>query len=270
MWYTASMSPSFRRRSGFVYATTQHDGWVKLGFTRRCPHRRLKDLSSSNTKDDFELLDAVFVWDALTAEKKIHDALVARQTPQKKEFFQISTTEALQWLDWAQSHQFTPPAPLLSQAPSEDESFDQWKKHLPDDEWVVHSWHDIPASLKSLEKMSAQGHAHASFAVGLDLLQKEQWTQAGVMFRASQDQGDGVGRLYRLFVLSMQKKVDLVQFWEALKPHHDALLKGHGLDVRVEQLLKWEQQSWPSFPERAQSWACFLQSEQNKTPAPRL
>lgn len=237
--FSQSIPP--KSRSGFVYASrVPQSPWVKIGFTRRVPHHRLKELSSSNSQDNFVLVDACFSTDALACEKYIHEWAKRLNWQRKKEFFNASNEQVKE---------------LFVNLPSFCSPKEVEYVALEDYENI---------GFTSLEKMAIKGDCYASFFVAQALLGKGEVSPAIVMFKASAHQGHPTAHIHEAFVKSFDdQKFDLEKLWKLFLPFHQSLQKEHAVPQDVEELLIQEQQSWKAHPTRAHSWAVFAEQAKN-------
>lgn len=84
-------------RSGFIYAAAhpENQDLVKIGFTRKSPITRLKDLSKTSNRQDFVFLDGRWVFDAIYCESKTHKVMSDKGFTREKEFFHIVDREVI-------------------------------------------------------------------------------------------------------------------------------------------------------------------------------
>lgn len=68
---------------------------IKIGYTGRDFIERINELSNTSVPFKFELLALFQVSDGKNCESKIHEALAAHRVKENREFFDISTSEAL-------------------------------------------------------------------------------------------------------------------------------------------------------------------------------
>jgi hypothetical protein len=84
--------------SGYIYILSNPSmpGILKIGKTEREPDDRISELSNvSSVPTAFYLEYKIFVPDCHSAEKSIHEALKAMRISDKREFFEISVSEAI-------------------------------------------------------------------------------------------------------------------------------------------------------------------------------
>lgn len=231
-----------KSRSGFVYASrTPQSPWIKLGFTRRIPNHRLKELSTSNSHDNFSLIDARFVGNALSAEKYIHRCAERLNWDRKKEFFKASDQEVKDLFD-----QMGCPRTLAQTYMSPPTLLSSDYEYLSD---VV------------LEKMAIAGDSLASFRVAQRLLEEKDFTTAMLMFKASSSQGHDTAFVHEQFLKShLSPSSSLTPLWEAFYPFYQQMEKGGFVPQDVEALLHEEQKSWKTLPHRGEDWALYLKN----------
>lgn len=116
-------------RPGYVYVLghPRWPDWFKVGHTHRPPYRRAQELSRTAIPEAFAVNHARFVWDAVAAERWVHQRLVSRWGPQarRKEFFQVDLPSIRSCVDSA--------APLLRpSAQILDLSEEPWRHHEED------------------------------------------------------------------------------------------------------------------------------------------
>jgi hypothetical protein len=82
---------------GFIYIMSNpaHSGLLKIGQTSKDPLIRRKDLSSTGVLDEFVIEYQALVSDYQRQEKYIHQRLSKVRHSSKKEFFSVSTPEAI-------------------------------------------------------------------------------------------------------------------------------------------------------------------------------
>ena len=84
--------------SGYIYILSNPSmpDILKIGKTERDPDERISELSNvSAIPSTFNLEYKVFVPDCHSAEKSIHEALKAMRVSERREFFDISVSEAI-------------------------------------------------------------------------------------------------------------------------------------------------------------------------------
>lgn len=83
---------------GIVYILTNPSmpGLVKIGMTTRDMSARLRELNAATgVPQAFEVIYTIRVSDCAAAERSVHEALREKRTNQGREFFQVSTAEAI-------------------------------------------------------------------------------------------------------------------------------------------------------------------------------
>jgi DNA-directed RNA polymerase subunit RPC12/RpoP len=94
-------------KTGYVYilVNSAMKGYVKIGKTRGDPEARAIDLNGTGVPVPFVVAYSVLVGDCHEVESKVHNELSEYRVNDKREFFQISTTKAINILrELAQCH----------------------------------------------------------------------------------------------------------------------------------------------------------------------
>ena len=83
------------QEEGYCYAATNPclPGLVKIGFTKKVPSRRIKQLSGTSVPEPFELIAQVACKDARKTEREIHRHF--KEQAFKKEFFRVPEAEVV-------------------------------------------------------------------------------------------------------------------------------------------------------------------------------
>jgi hypothetical protein len=99
---------------GFIYAllNSSMPGLVKIGYTTRTLDERIAELSRpSGVPTPFELLHSVPVTDCVKAEALVHAALLDSRVHDEREFFRVSSQQAVRALDDVARMLAPPPTP---------------------------------------------------------------------------------------------------------------------------------------------------------------
>ena len=225
-----------KARAGFIYICQTENDWLKIGFTRSLPHRRLKNLSSTGSRTGFVIHAAKYMHDALSAERFLHKRLTEKNIDKQKEFFKMPLEDAKS---------------LLLEVFYKDKQISKSKIfHMTSGEEEV----DMTDSLKMLERLSVQGNPYASFKVAQSLVVKRMWAEASIMFEASFDQGLPDALLYQKHIDSFRGLCSKEEFLTLLLPHAKSLDLGYYVSERTKELLEIEQASWKHDPTRATAW----------------
>jgi len=82
---------------GFVYAIRNPfmPGLLKIGCTTRTPMERCRELFTTGVPCKFVVVAAFYVEDATEAESVVHEALEDFRVTPEREFFSVSTSQAL-------------------------------------------------------------------------------------------------------------------------------------------------------------------------------
>lgn len=83
--------------SGYIYFLTNPamPGLLKIGFTTTSLSQRLTELNTTGVPQEFVVGAAFFVTDPMSCEAAVHQHLAKFRLNQEREFFQLSTKEAL-------------------------------------------------------------------------------------------------------------------------------------------------------------------------------
>ena len=161
-------------RPGYVYVMEhpQLPGMVKIGRTRKMPHRRAYDLSQTSMPKPFEVKHARFFWDAIGAETRLHQHMVQEGVHKEKEFFKLSLAEAKERLNQAED--------LPYERAWHDFSWDPLFHGM---DWLEMQWQSAEEdwsqgrkakALSDMERLSANGWHEASHRLAKILMDKPQ------------------------------------------------------------------------------------------------
>ena len=232
--------PSFRSRTGFVYAAQSPDGWVKIGFTRRMPYKRLQSLSSTSSREGFQLVQVQHAWDCVSLEKAAHKSLQDKGFSRQKEFFKVDA-ETLN--------------AVFSEIALENE-----KNTLRYTEDAAISFDPETLSLALLEKMRVAGDASASFLLAHHLVKTHPY-HAEIMYDVATQQGHDEAFLFHAFLKSFRVPSEHESFCEKSSPFVTGLREGSFVSSSVSDLIQAEQDSWATFPLRALPWRPLSQKK---------
>jgi hypothetical protein len=195
---------SAKPHPGYVYVLENPatPGWVKVGRTGRPPHRRARELSGTAVRQDFRVAHARFFWDAVHAERAIHQQLVQNLGPshRNKEFFEM---EALAAMDVVSAL----PDPIWQEATGLESD---WNPAFHDRDMLENRWTwaeekaaDADPKVRiegwrEMEQLSAEGWQDASVRLAERLMGRfddiESLHDAGWVWHAAQTQGaEGAG-----------------------------------------------------------------------------
>lgn len=254
-------------RSGFVYAALhpQHDNWVKIGFTRLTPVSRLKSLSGTSVRGAFQLLDARFMWDALSAEKTVHQWLEQHGFPRQKEFFEIDPTEIEGLFDVLEQADALP-APVRVPSSQWEDMYDAHDDELVRKELLEWAQEDLNSSLKyiqhtgqqDLERRSAQGDGEASVLLATSLasqgVNESNVRLCSILMSAAEKQGQAGASLQGLQWETLVHAQMLPLLWEKMWAHRAQMERGEELPSLIKGVFENEQQLWHYSPSRSSSW----------------
>lgn len=82
---------------GYVYilTNTAMPGYLKIGRSINHPELRARGLWSTGVPTPFDVVFSIFVSDHVTAEKRVHEFLVADRVSTRREFFRTSVEDAI-------------------------------------------------------------------------------------------------------------------------------------------------------------------------------
>ena len=266
------MSKRRRSRSGYVYAAAHpdHPHWIKWGFTRRAPLRRIAELSGTSVRSTFNIIDARFVWDAIAAEQYTHQQLSALGISRQKEFFEMDPSGVPALMDKMEQDDERR-SRIASMNNTNDIEEDDAAIQSQYIEWLGG---DLEAAikkiqnhaLKKLEKQSAQGQALASFVLAehymatAPALTADIWRHADCLFRAAHKQGDHEALFRSLFWKTFVDPTQLPHYWQEVSTWRARVIDEQFVPEIVLQTLRQEQECWACRPDRAQSWGQWSQS----------
>lgn len=247
-------------RPGYVYILQNPNlnGWVKVGRTKRPPHKRAKELSTTAWPDDFEIFHARFFWDSVHAEKEIHAELENNlgSLKRKKEFFEIAPDGAFSYLMDLKD-------PIWKQTSILDEHWDPslLGREMLEDRW---QWAEeklkIPAEHKQgwreLEELSAEGWADGSVRLAEKLMGKfdnpEHFRRASWVWQAAADQGTEGAEAWALWCRSWPEGQGLDVLLDTSWQRY-GVRDPHQWPTLLMDLFEKEIFFWTLKPERAQA-----------------
>ena len=265
------MSAVSHIRPGFVYAAARaaDPDWVKVGYTRRAPTRRVAELANAGHREEFVLLDCRFVWDASQAERRVHEAL-AQDCPRAKEFFQLPAASVSCYLDAMERLDAgrQPAHRSRRWATADDLPVDWWEDQCA--QWRVLAQKGGALgdqAVRSWERASAGGFGLASASLAEYVMTSgaapDQWAAAQWLFSAAIKQGAPAASTRKAL---WNSRVDIQAqeaWWDMCSQAHDILLADGALAEHVRDALLEEQASWSTHPERAQAWAAHHASRRH-------
>lgn len=248
---------SAKPRPGYVYILKNPllDGWVKVGRTKRPPHKRAKELSTTAWPENFEVAYAKFFWDSVHAERYIHEELenALGSEQKKKEFFKIDPYEAAERLSYLDD-------PIWKQTSILDSNWDPAidNKEMLEDRWM---WAEekilIPAERnqgwRELEELSAEGWTEGSVRLAEKLMGKfnnpEHFKRASWVWQAAADQGAMGAEVWAKWCRSWPDNHGLIDLLdESWEKYHSNIQPWPSL---LMDLFETEIFFWQLKPERA-------------------
>lgn len=281
------------KRSGYLYMLQhpEEKNWVKIGFTRLSPLSRLKSLSGTSVRTPFIFIDACFLWDVLSAEKKIHEDLVKMGFVRQKEFFKIDPNDIIfiknLFKEINENDDFLYKNTYGEQkflTQKKDENLDEIQEEYTDDSYddmcvekelqeeytdQLHSSYQYikKYGLQSLEKKSSLGFEQASLSLAHYSVQTElnayTLALAHVFFQAAYKQGNNEALLQYEQWKSLVYPEQLSHYWACLYPYREKIMESTA-SFYVQSIFQEEQDLWKIYPERAFSWSNWIQNNFKK------